>query len=128
MRGARAGAVALLLAAGLMGSTGALAAPVGATRALAAPVVARDARIAGRVLLCNSPGHCMTRKFTVSAIDSAGDKVASTSTMGVHNAYRLRVAPGAYRLVAKSHGLVCEGTATAAAHKTTRTNITCLVP
>ncbi len=110
--------IAASAGAGVSGSAGALAAQAGT----------RDARIAGRVLVCNSPGHCMTRKFKVSAIDSAGGKAATSSTTGVHNAYRLRVAPGTYRLVAKSHGLVCKATAVATADQTTRKNITCLVP
>jgi hypothetical protein len=87
-----------------------------------------DARIAGRVLVCNSPGHCMTREFHVSAIDSAGQTVARATTTGSHNRYRLRVAPGRYRLVAKSSGLVCKASATAVAHTSTRQDITCLVP
>ncbi len=88
----------------------------------------RDARIAGRVLVCNVPNHCMTRHFHVAAINSAGHTVARAATRGAHNAYRLRLAPGDYRLVAQSHGLVCKASASASAHETTHQNITCLVP
>jgi hypothetical protein len=88
----------------------------------------RDARIAGRVLLCNVPHHCLRRRFKVSAINSSGATVASTTTSSAKNAYRLAVAPGHYRLVAKAQELVCRASATATAHRTTRRNITCLVP
>jgi hypothetical protein len=88
----------------------------------------RDARIAGRVLVCNVPDHCVTREFTVSAVNSAGHTVARTSTTGAHNDYLVRVVPGSYQLVAKSSGLVCKASATAIADQTTRQSITCLVP
>jgi hypothetical protein len=88
----------------------------------------RDAHIAGRVLECNTPQHCITNRFTVSAVNSAGRILARTSTSGDHNHYRLRVAPGTYQLVAKSSGLVCKASAAAEAHETRRQNITCLVP
>jgi hypothetical protein len=88
----------------------------------------RDALIAGRVLVCNVPGHCLTRTFEVSATDASGRTVATTRTRSPRNAYRLRLAPGSYELVANSSGLVCQASATATAHRTTRQNITCLVP
>jgi len=88
----------------------------------------RDARIAGRVLVCNAPGHCFTRRFAVSALDSAGRTVAKTTTESADNAYRLHVTPGQYRLVARSSGLVCRASAVAVAHQTARRDITCLVP
>lgn len=90
---------------------------------------ARDARIAGRVIECNTPEHCVRGHFKVVAIDSAGRTVATTSTSSRHNAYRLRVAAGSYRLVARTHGgLKCQASAKAVAHRTTHQNITCLVP
>lgn len=101
----------------------ALATPVGF--ALAATP---DGQIAGRVIECNTPDHCITAHFEVSAIDSAGHAVARTSTTGIHNRYRLRIPPGPYRLVAKSSGLVCKASVTAVAHQRTRQDITCLVP
>ena len=111
------GLVAGCLAASAVGSIGVAAAHAPTT-----------GRIAGDVLVCNSPGHCMTREFTVSALDSAGHTVAKTKTKSADNAYRLRVSPGHYKLVAKSQGLVCRASATAVAGHTTRRNITCLVP
>lgn len=111
------GVVAGCLAAGAVGSVGIASAGT--------PV---NARIAGRVLVCNVPNHCMTRRFRVSALNSAGRTVARTTTHSAHNAYRLRLAPGHYKLVAKSSGLVCKASASAVAHRTTRQNITCLVP
>jgi hypothetical protein len=88
----------------------------------------RDARIAGRVLVCNTPDHCLTRRFKVVARNSAGKTVARTSTSGDHNHFALHVFPGSYRLVATSSGLVCKASATASVHHTRRKNITCLVP
>jgi hypothetical protein len=111
------GLVAGCLAASAVGSLG-----VAAARA------PTDARIAGNVLVCNAPGHCLTREFTVSAVNQAGRTVAKTHTKSAHNAYRLEVSPGHYKLVAKSQGLVCRASATAVAHRTTQRNITCLVP
>jgi hypothetical protein len=111
------GLVAGCLAASAVGSIGVAAARAPTT-----------GRIAGDVRVCNAPGHCMTREFTVSALDSAGHTVAKTKTKSADNAYRLRVSPGHYKLVAKSQGLVCRASATAVAGHTTRRNITCLVP
>jgi hypothetical protein len=104
------------------------ASAVGCVGAAAAQAPTADARIAGHVLVCNAPGNCMTREFTVSAVNQAGRAVAKTHTKSAHNDYRVRVSPGHYKLVAKSQGLVCRATATAVAHRTTRRNITCLVP
>jgi hypothetical protein len=110
-------------------SVGLVAACLAASAAgVAAAQAPRDARIAGDVLVCNAPGNCMTREFTVSAFNQAGRKVAQTDTKSPDNAYRLHVSPGRYKLVAKSQGLVCRASATALAHHTTRRNITCLVP
>jgi hypothetical protein len=88
----------------------------------------RNARIAGRVLVCNTPTNCMTRTFKVSAENAAGQTLARTRTTGARNKYRLRVPPGSYDLVAVSSGLLCHALAAAAAHHTTHQNITCLVP
>jgi hypothetical protein len=88
----------------------------------------RDAHIAGRVLECNTPEHCIMNRFIVSAVNSTGRTVARTSTWGDHNRYRLRVAPGSYQLLARSSGLVCKASAAAEAHETTQQNITCPVP
>lgn len=88
----------------------------------------RTARIAGRVLVCNVPEHCMTRRFKVSAQNSSGRRVARTTTHGRRNRFALHVPPGSYRLVATSSGLVCKASAAATAHRTTYKNITCLVP
>jgi hypothetical protein len=112
-----AGLAAGCLAAGAVGFAGVATA--------GAPA---DGHIAGRVLVCNVPNHCMTREFAVSAVDSAGRTVAKTTTHSAHNEYRLEVPPGHYKLVAKSSGLVCRASASAVAHRTTRRNITCLVP
>jgi hypothetical protein len=95
--------------------------------ALAAPSP-RTARITGRVRVCNTPDHCVTRVFHVSAVNANGRTVARTSTTGTDNRYRLRLRPGDYQLVAKSSGLVCKASATAVAHETERVDITCLVP
>jgi len=89
---------------------------------------APNARIVGDVLVCNGPERCFTRVFQVSAIDSDGHVVASTSTSGRRNHYRLRVPAGYYSLLATSDGLECTGSATAIAHQTVTANITCLVP
>lgn len=105
----------------------AIAAALAGPAAFAAPGP-DNARIAGRVLVCNAPRHCLTRTFKVSAINSSGHTVARTTTYGRKNDYALAVAPGSYRLVAKSSGLVCRASAVATAHQTTRQNITCLVP
>lgn len=88
----------------------------------------RDARIAGRVLVCNAPGNCLTRKFTVSAENARGRTVARTRTKGHGNRYSLRVPPGSYELLAVSSGLRCEASARARAHHTTHQDITCPVP
>jgi hypothetical protein len=87
-----------------------------------------DARLAGRVLVCNAPGHCLERRFVVSAINSAGETVAKTTTHSPSNRYRLRLPPGTYDLLAESSGLDCQASATAVAHETTHKDITCLVP
>jgi hypothetical protein len=89
---------------------------------------ARNAGIVGEVKVCNAPGHCMTRTFSVSATDSSGNVVAHTSTFGTDNRYRLRVPAGSYSLLATSNGLHCTGSATAQAHHTVTADITCLVP
>jgi hypothetical protein len=88
----------------------------------------RTAKIAGRVLVCNTPTNCMARIFKVSAETADGHTVARTKTTGTRNKYTLRVRPGSYELVAVSQGLLCHALATTAAHHTTHTNITCLVP
>jgi hypothetical protein len=88
----------------------------------------RSARIVGRVLVCNTPTTCLTRQFTVSAINLAGHAVARAASRGVENNYALRVRPGAYKLEAVSSGLHCQASARAAAHHTTHKSITCLVP
>jgi hypothetical protein len=89
---------------------------------------ALNAHIVGEVLVCNAPGHCLTRVFQVSAINSAGHVTAQTSTSGPDNRYRLRVPAGDYSLLATSNGLRCTGSAVALAHQTVTSNITCLVP
>jgi hypothetical protein len=89
---------------------------------------ARNARIVGEVKVCNAPGHCLTRAFEVSAIDSTGNVVAKSPTFGTDNRYRLRVLPGHYSLLAASKGLNCTGSATAHSHRTVTSDITCLVP
>ncbi len=88
----------------------------------------RNARIAGEVKVCNAPMHCMTRAFRVSATDSSGQVMAHTSTFGMDNRYLLRVPAGTYLLRATSDGLICTGSASAHAHQTATSNITCLVP
>jgi hypothetical protein len=97
------------------------------TVALASASV-KDARISGRVLVCNAPGHCMQRQFQVSATNAHGKTVARTTTTDAYNDYTLRLAPGSYNLVATSDGLTCKASAKAVAHHTTHKNITCLVP
>jgi hypothetical protein len=96
----------------------------------AAPVSVEtaNARITGRVLVCNAPGRCLTRVFRVVAVDRAGRVVAHAATSGTANVYRLSVAAGRYSLVATSHGLRCRGSVVAVAHRTVSANITCLVP
>ena len=84
--------------------------------------------VTGRVLVCNVPGHCLTRVFRVAAVDHAGRVVAHVSTSGTANVYRLRVAAGRYSLVATSNGLRCRGSVVAVARRTVSANITCLVP
>jgi len=84
--------------------------------------------VTGRVLVCNAPGHCLTRVFRVAAVDRAGRVVAHVSTSGTANVYRLRVAAGRYSLVATSNGLRCSGSVVAVARRTVNANITCLVP
>ena len=89
---------------------------------------APSAVVTGRVLVCNVPGHCLTRVFRVAAVDRAGRVVAHVSTSGTANVYRLRVAAGRYSLVATSNGLRCKGSVVAVARRTVSANITCLVP
>jgi hypothetical protein len=89
---------------------------------------APSAVVTGRVLVCNTPGHCLTRVFRVVAVDRAGHVVAHADTSGTTNVYRLRVAGGRYSLVATSNGLRCRGSVVALAHRTVNANITCLVP
>jgi hypothetical protein len=101
---------------------------VGAAAQAAAGDRPANARIAGQVLVCNTPDHCLTRHFQVVAIDSAGRTVARTETTTPRNHYTLAVRPGSYQLVATSHGLRCVAAATALAHHRTRQNIVCLVP
>jgi hypothetical protein len=84
--------------------------------------------VSGRVLVCNAPGHCLTRMFRVAAVDRAGRVVAHVSTSGTANVYRLHVAAGRYSLLATSNGLRCRGSVVALAHRTVNANITCLVP
>ena len=91
-------------------------------------IVAPSAVVTGRVLVCNAPGHCLTRVFRVSAVDRAGRVVAHVSTSGATNVYRLHVAAGRYSLLATSNGLRCRGSVLALAHRTVNANITCLVP
>jgi hypothetical protein len=88
----------------------------------------RNARIAGRVLVCNGPGRCFQRRFHVTAVNSRGETVARFTTTDAVNDYKLHVAPGRYRLVAESSGLNCTASVTAVAHQTTHQNITCPVP
>jgi hypothetical protein len=109
-------------------ATTALGAGLAASASGAPSHAARDARIVGDVLVCNTPNHCLTRRFKVTAYDSAGQPVASDVTRSRDNRYRLRVAPGSYQLVAVSSGLTCKASATAVAHRTTHQDITCLVP
>jgi hypothetical protein len=90
--------------------------------------VAPNAVVTGRVLVCNVPGHCLTRVFRVAAVDRAGRVAAHVSTSGTANVYRLRVAAGRYSLVATSNGLRCRGSVGAVARRTVTANITCLVP
>jgi hypothetical protein len=92
-----------------------------------APLVP-SAVVTGRVLVCNAPGHCLTRVFRVSAVNRAGRVVAHVSTSGTANVYRLHVAAGRYSLLATSNGLRCRGAVVALAHRTVDANITCLVP
>lgn len=112
-----AAANALFLAGTLAGA--ALAAPAGHEA---------NAHIAGRVLVCNTPDHCPTRTFRVSAIDAQGHVVARSTTFGRFNRYRLEVPAGSYALLAVSHGLHCNGSADVSAHRTVTADITCLVP
>jgi hypothetical protein len=93
-----------------------------------ASVETPTAVVTGKVLVCNAPGHCLTRVFRVVAVDRAGHVVAQGSTSGTANVYRLHVAAGRYALVATSHGLRCRGSVVAIAHRTVNANITCLVP
>jgi hypothetical protein len=100
-----------------------------AVAALAGGVhAAPTAVVTGRVLVCNVPGHCLTRVFRVAAVDRAGRIVAHVSTTGTANVYRLRLAAGRYSLVATSSGLHCRGLVVAVARRTVSANITCLVP
>ena len=100
-----------------------------AVAALAGGVhAAPTAVVTGRVLVCNAPGHCLTRVFRVAAVDRAGRVVALAGTSGTANVYRLRVAAGRYSLVATSNGLHCRGSVVAVARRTVSANITCLVP
>jgi len=87
-----------------------------------------SARVAGEVRVCNIPGHCLTRVFQVSATDSAGRLVATTTTSGADNRYRLLVPARHYSLLATSHGLRCIGSTTAIANRAVSANIICLVP
>jgi hypothetical protein len=84
--------------------------------------------IAGEVLVCNIPDHCLTRTFQVVAIDGSGRQVATTTTSAASNDFQLLVPAGQYSLVATSNGLRCSGSATAVALQTVTANITCLVP
>jgi hypothetical protein len=84
--------------------------------------------VTGRVLVCNAPGHCLTRVFRVAALDHAGRVVGHVSTSGAANMYRLHLAAGRYSLLATSNGLRCRGSVVALAHRTVDANITCLVP
>ena len=88
----------------------------------------QQGRVVGRVIECNTPTHCVTAHFKVSVLNAGWRTVARTSTSGVHNDYRLRLAAGNYQLVAQSSGLKCYASTTAVAHQTTRQDITCLVP
>jgi hypothetical protein len=87
-----------------------------------------SAVVTGRVLVCNAPGHCLTRVFRVVAVNRSGHVVAHVSTSGTANVYRLHVAAGRYSLLATSNGLRCRGSVVALAHRTVNANITCLVP
>jgi hypothetical protein len=89
---------------------------------------APNARIVGHVHECNTPMTCVVQPFTVSATNTAGTVVAHTTTGG-DNYFSLRVRAGKYGLTARSTGgLTCKGSATAVAHRTVSTTITCLVP
>ena len=91
-------------------------------------IVVPSAVVTGRVLVCNAPGHCLSRVFRVTALNRAGRVVTHVSTSGTANVYRLRVTAGRYSLVATSNGLRCRGSVLALAHRTVTANITCLVP
>ena len=82
----------------------------------------------GEVRVCNIPDHCLTRTFEVTATDHSGRRVATTTTSGEANGYRLRVTAGRYSLIATSNGLRCAGSTTAVANRTVTANIICLVP
>ena len=88
----------------------------------------RNALIVGEVRVCNIPNHCLTRTFEVTATDRSGRRVATATTSGAANRYRLRVAAGRYSLIATSNGLRCAGSTTAVANRTVTANIICLVP
>jgi len=87
-----------------------------------------NARIVGRVRVCNVPDHCLTRVFQVSATDAAGRLVGRATTSGPDNRYRLLVPARHYSLLARSRGLRCTGSTTAVANRTVTANIICLVP
>ena len=87
-----------------------------------------NALVTGKVLVCNAPGHCLTRVFRVVAENRDGRVVAHADTSGGANVYRLHVAAGRYALVATSSGLHCRGSVVAIARRTVNANITCLVP
>jgi len=87
-----------------------------------------NALVTGKVLVCNAPGHCLTRVFRVVAVNRAGHVVAHADTSGSANVYRLHVAAGRYALVATSSGLRCRGSVVAVARHTVNANVTCLVP
>jgi hypothetical protein len=89
---------------------------------------ARNARLVGDVLVCNTPETCLTQVFRVSAVNGGGHVVARTTTSGRRNHYRLRLPAGEYALLATSKGLRCTGSAVAVAHQRVTANITCLVP
>jgi hypothetical protein len=96
--------------------------------ALGSVHLVQSAVVTGRVLVCNAPGHCLTRVFRVAVLNRAGRVVAHVSTAGTANVYRVHVAAGRYSLVATSNGLRCRGSVVALAHRTVNANITCLVP
>ena len=113
----QAAATALVLALCTLGG----ASPAGATTPRPSGLVR------GRVLVCNAPGHCLTRVFRVAAVAGSGVVVARTKTSGVANAYSFHLAVGRYSLVAVSNGLHCKGSVVVRARRTVTANITCLV-